>query len=98
VPVPVATFKSGVDQRVYVLSLEERLEEELKLSPLQRQSADWASRCCGLDLDPLFKRVDEALQRRKVRKIREQIARELAALEAATKKDARPPRNEQRQP
>ena len=84
--VPVATFKTRVDQRVFVLPLEEWLEKELKLTGLQRQSADWGARCCGLSLDPLFKSLDDALKRRKVRKTREQIARELAELEAARKK------------
>ena len=79
--VPVATFKTRVDQRVFVLPLEEWLEKELKLTGLQRQSADWGARCCGLSLDPLFKSLDDALKRRKVRKTREQIARELAELE-----------------
>jgi hypothetical protein len=88
VQVPVATFKTRVDQRVYVLSLEEWLEKEFKLNALQRQSADWASKCCGIGLDPLFKGVERALQRRKLRKTREQIARELAEVEAARKKAA----------
>jgi hypothetical protein len=85
VQVPVATFKTRVDQRVYVLSLEEWLEKEFKLNTLQRQSADWASKCCGIGLDPLFKGVERALHRRKLRKTREQIARELAGIEAARK-------------
>jgi hypothetical protein len=84
--VPVATFKTRVDQRVFVLPLEDWLEKELKLTGLQRQSADWGARCCGISLDPLFKSLDDALTRRKERKIREQIARELAELEAARKK------------
>ena len=88
VQVPVATFKTRVDQRVYVLSLEEWLEKEFNLNPLQRQSAEWASKCCGIGLDPLFKGVERALQRRRVRKTREQIARELAEIEAARKQAA----------
>ena len=88
VQVPVATFKTRVDQRVYVLSLEEWLEKEFKLNLLQRQSAEWASKCCGIGLDPLFKGVERALQRRRVRKTREQIARELAESEAARKQAA----------
>jgi hypothetical protein len=86
VQAPVATFKSRVDQRVFVLPLEDWLEKELKLTGLQRQSADWGARCCGMNLDPLFKSLDGALKRRKVRKTREQIARELAELEAARNK------------
>ena len=84
--VPVATFKTGVEQRVFVLPLEDWLERELKMGVLQRQSADWAAKCCGISLDPLIKSLKEALQRRKERKIREQIARELAQLEAAREK------------
>lgn len=83
---PVATFKTGVNQRMYVLSLEEQLRKEFTLTTLQRQSADWASKCCGLNLNQLFNSAERALHRRKVRKIRQQIARELAQLEAARTK------------
>ena len=95
VELPVATFRTSVEQRVYMVSFEEWLEKELEMTDLQRQSADWAARCCGyvlasgavgIGLDPLFDRLEKALQRRKVRKIRERIARELAELEAARKK------------
>jgi hypothetical protein len=89
---PVATFKTRVDQRVFVLPLEDWLEKELKLTGLQRQSADWGARCCGINLDPLFKSLDDALKRRKERKIREQIARDLAELEARRKKAEFPDR------
>jgi hypothetical protein len=96
VKVPVATFKSRVDQRVYVLTLREWLDKEFKLTPLQRQSADWAANCCGIvlagsaaiRLDPVFDKLEQALHRRKLRKIREQVASELAAVEAARKKAA----------
>ncbi len=82
---PVATFKTGVEQRVFVLTLEEQLRKDFTLNALQRQSVDWGSRCCGISLSQLFNSVERALDRRKVRKIREQIARELAELEAARK-------------
>jgi hypothetical protein len=82
---PVATFKVHVEQRVYVLSFYEWIDKEFKLTDLQRQSADWAAKCCGLSLEPLFKSLGNGLQRRKERKIREQIAGELAELEAARK-------------
>jgi hypothetical protein len=85
-PVPVPTFKTRVDQRVFVLTLEEALHKQFDLNDLQRQSAEWASKCCGYDIGQLVKIVDEALQRRQLRKLREQIARELAELEAARKK------------
>ena len=84
--VPIATFKTRVDQRRYVPTLEEWLEQEFKMTAFERQSAAWAAKCCGISLDSLFKTVDEALDRRRVRKIREQIARGLAELEAARNK------------
>jgi hypothetical protein len=88
VPMPLKppTFKARVDQRVFVLTLEEALHKEFDLNDLQRQSAEWSSKCCGYNLGALMKKVDEALQERKIRKTREQIARELAELEAARKK------------
>ena len=67
-------------------TLEEHLRKEFTLTLLQRQSAEWASKCCGYDIGQLVKIVDKALQARKLRKTREQIARELAELEAAGKK------------
>jgi hypothetical protein len=79
-------FKTGVDQRIYGLTLDEQLRKEFTLTPLQRQSAEWASRYCGLNLNQLFNSAERALHRRKLRKIRQQIARELAELEAARKK------------
>ena len=85
-PPPRPTFKSRVDQRVFVLTLEEDLHKEFDLNELQRQSAEWASKCCGYNLGQLVKMVDDALRDRKIRKTREQIARELAELEAARKK------------
>ena len=85
VATPIPTFRTRVDQTVYVLTLDEWIDKEFNLIGIQRQSADWASKCCGISLDPLLKSVENALQRRKERKIREQIARELAALEAARK-------------
>ena len=80
---PVTRFKTSVEQRDYMLTFEEQLHKDLELTPLQRQSADWASRCCGLDLGVLFKPIDEAMTRRKVRKIRERIAEELEQVKAA---------------
>jgi hypothetical protein len=85
-PLPRPTFKARVDQRVFVLTLEEALHKEFDLNDLQRQSAEWSSQCCGYNIGALMKKVNEALQERKIRKTREQIARELAELEAALKK------------
>ena len=77
------TFRSGVDQRVYVLTFEEDLHKTFDLNDFQRQSAAWSAKCCGLDLGTLFKTIDKAMDERRARKTREQIARELAELEAA---------------
>jgi hypothetical protein len=88
VPIPVArpTFKARVDQKVFVQTLEEALHKQFDLNDLQRQSAEWSAKCCGYDLGALMKRIDKALDQRKTRKTREQIARELAELEAAAAK------------
>jgi hypothetical protein len=92
-PQPVTTFKTSVDQRVFVPSLQEQLRKDFGLTLLQRQSADWASRCCGLSLNQLaaqvVRSVNKARQQRTLRKTREQIARELAELDAARKNDPR---------
>jgi hypothetical protein len=84
-PRPLPTFRSRVDQRVFVPTLEEHLHKEFDLNVLQRQSAEWASKCCGYDLGQVMKIVDKAMRDRKIRKTREQIARELAELDAIRK-------------
>jgi hypothetical protein len=85
-PPPVATFKSSVNQRVYLLPFLEQLRKDFELSPLQRQSAQWSSKCCGLNLSTLTDGLERALRERQARKIREQVTRELAAVKAAAKK------------
>jgi hypothetical protein len=81
--VPLTRFKTGVEERTYMLPFKEQLDKDLEPTLLQAQSRDWASRCCGIDLGMLFNPIERALQRRKERKIREQIARELEELKAA---------------
>jgi hypothetical protein len=83
---PKPVFKSGVEQELFVLPFEQWLEKEFELRGLQKQSAEWGAKCCGIDLGILFKGIEDAMDRRKVRKIRSQIKRELAELEAARKK------------
>lgn len=80
---PVARFTARVDERIMVLTFDEWLAKEFKLNDLQRQSADWASRCCGFNLNAVVNEAGKALQRRKVRKIRAQIASELREIESA---------------
>jgi len=88
IPPPRPTFKARVDQRQFVLTLEQALHRDFDLNDLQRQSAEWSSRCCGFDLGLIFNAVDKALKERQIRKTREQIWRELAELEAARKKNS----------
>jgi len=82
-PRPLPTFRSSVDHRVWVLTLEEQLHKEFDLTPLQRQSADWSARCCGINLIQVAKGIDKAVQQEKERRVRAQIAREVAQIEAA---------------
>jgi hypothetical protein len=80
---PTPTFRTTTEGRVLMLPFQEYLRQQLELTPLQRQSADWASRCCGFDLGQLFKGLEQALDRRRTRTIHERISRELANLEAS---------------
>jgi hypothetical protein len=84
---PVATFKTSVESRRFTLTLEEELHKKFELNLLQRQSRDWASRCCGYNLNQLATSVKKALQRRKARQIRQQVEQELAeVVKAAARK------------
>jgi hypothetical protein len=82
----VAVFRMSVEQRVFVLTFEEQLHKDFDLTPMQRQSANWASACCGLDVGQLVKGIERARQRLQERRAHEQVARELAEVEAAWKK------------
>jgi hypothetical protein len=82
-PRPLPTFRTNVDGHEWVLSLEEQLHKEFDLTPLQRQSADWSARCCGINLIQVAKGINQAVQESKERRIRGQVARELAEIEAA---------------
>ena len=84
-PASLPTFRTSVDHRVWVLSLEEQLHKEFDLTPLQRQSADWSARCCGINLVQVVKGISKAVQQSEERRIRSQIAQELADLETARK-------------
>jgi hypothetical protein len=80
---PGATFRTSVEQRVYVLSFKEQLAKEFKLTPMQEQSQEWASRCCGVNLVRLVTGLEKRLERRRERKTREEVARELTPVQAA---------------
>jgi hypothetical protein len=82
------TFKTRAEGRPFVPTLEEHLHKQFDLTLLQRQSAEWAARCCGFDLGLLVEGFNQLRTERTIRKAREQIARELAAIDAA--RQARP--------
>src|SRR5215204_2093796 len=63
--VPLTRFRTGVEERTYMLPFKEQLDKDLEPTPIQAQSRDWTSRCCGLDLGVLFKSIDQGMQRRK---------------------------------
>jgi len=86
VQMPMATFRATVEQRIYLPTLEEQLRKEFELTDLQRQSQDWSTRCCGLNLGGLLNGLGNRLKRREARKIREEVLRELALVEAAARK------------
>lgn len=82
-------FKTRVTDRPFVPTLEEHLRETFELTDFQRKYADYAAMCCGLDLGALFGRIERALDERKARKVHEEVARELAFVEAAQSKQIR---------
>jgi len=77
------TYRARVDQRVFVRTLEEDLHKTFDMNDLQRQSAAWAARCCGIDLGRVFRGMQHVMDEHRTSKVREQIARELAELKAA---------------
>jgi hypothetical protein len=90
VPVPLRpTFRSRVEGRPWVPTLEEHLHEEFDLTPLQRQSAEWRSRCCGFDLGVIFDYFERVQREREERRIRAQIAHEIAVIESRRRHDVK---------
>jgi hypothetical protein len=85
VPVPAATFKVTVTGRPFVVPIMDSLRKEFELTPLQRQSADWSSKCCGLNLAALTESLDRAFRRWEERRVHDRVARELAEVVAANK-------------
>jgi hypothetical protein len=81
-PESVATYRVTVEQHRVMLSFQEQLQKEFTLTDFQRQSQEWRSNCCGIHIARLVDRLDKVLRRREVRRLREQIARELAQIEA----------------
>ncbi len=85
VPVPAATFRVTVTGRPFVVPIMDSLRKGFELTPLQRQSADWSSKCCGLNLATLTESLDRAFRRWEERRVHDRVARELAEVVAANK-------------
>lgn len=83
------TFRSRVEGRPWVPTLEEHLHQEFDLSPLQRQSAEWRSRCCGFNLGVIFDHIEKVRREREERSVRAQIAHEIAVIEARKRNDVK---------
>jgi hypothetical protein len=85
-PRPVATFTVTVNERVFGLPIVEQLRKDFELTPLQRQSADWRAKCCGINLLSLADGIDKAARQWKENRIRDRVSRELAQVIAAADK------------
>jgi hypothetical protein len=85
-PVPAATYKVTVTQPLFVVPIMDSLRKEFELTPLQRQSAEWSSKCCGLSIAALTEGVERAFRQWQEHRIRERVARELAEVIAAAEK------------
>jgi hypothetical protein len=86
IPVPAATFRVTVTGHPFVVPIMDSLRKEFELTPLQRQSADWSSKCCGLNLAMLTDSLDRAFRRWEERRVHDRVARELAEVVAAANK------------
>ncbi len=85
-PEPVATFRVSVDTRVFGLSIVDQLRKEFELTPLQRQSADWRAKCCGVNLLSLADVIKNGVRDWKEKRVRDRVSRELAEVIAAAEK------------
>jgi hypothetical protein len=86
IPVPVATFRVTVEQKAFVEPILVTLRKEFELTPLQRQSAEWSSKCCGLSLAAVTESIEKAFRRWEERRIHDRVSRELAEVIAAGEK------------
>lgn len=92
VPVPAATFRVTVTGHPFVVPIMDSLRKEFELTPLQRQSAEWSSKCCGLSLATLTDSIEKAFRRWEERRIHDRVSRELSEVEAAARKQSPPDR------
>ena len=87
--VTAGTLASATGIRLFFAAGPVLLRKEFELTAFQLQSQEWSSKCCGMNLLNLHHwadKLDRARRRRDLRKVREQIAGELAQLEANRKK------------
>ena len=88
-PVPLRpVFRTHSVDRPFVPTLEEHLHKTFDLTDFQRLYARYAA-SQGIDLGVLFGKIERALDERHQRKVREEVARELAFVEAAYAKSIR---------
>lgn len=85
-PEPVATFRVSVDTSVFGLSIVDQLRKEFELTPLQRQSAEWRAKCCGINLLSLADAIEKGVRQWKENRIHDRVSRELAEVIAAAEK------------
>lgn len=85
-PQPVATFRVTVNQRAFVEPILVTLRKEFELTPLQRQSWDWYSKCCGINLMLVPEFLQKEFRQWQERRIHERVTRELAEVIAASEK------------
>ena len=76
-------FRSSVERHPWVPTLEEELHKAFDLNAFQRQSAEWRSKCCGVDLGRVFDAIGKARHDVQERKARTEVQRDLAELDAA---------------
>lgn len=85
-PEPVATFRVSVDTSVFGLSIVDQLRKEFELTPLQRQSAEWRAKCCGINLLSVADAIEKGVREWKEKRIHDRVSRELAEVIAAAEK------------
>ena len=82
-------YRSRSVNRPFVPTLEEHLHETFDLTDFQRKYAEYAAVAGGIDLGVLFRKMERALDERRERKVREEVSRELAFVEAAQARQIR---------
>lgn len=85
-PEPVATFRVSVDTSVFGLSIVDQLRKEFELTPLQRQSAEWRAKCCGVNLLSIADAIEKGVHQWQEKRIHDRVSRELAEVVAAAEK------------